>query len=356
MSKIEAIIKTRLKKLGPMTVKDFFSFVLYDSDYGYYSKRNILGKKGDFITGPETSQLFGETIAVWLVINANKFYNSKKINLCELGPGRGTLMNDMLRTIKKIDNNLFNKIKKIFFLESAKFFSDNLRNKFIKSQVVNDIGKLPKSRNIIIANEFFDAVPVSQYIFKKNSWHEKLVYINNKRELQFIVSKKKAKPNSFFPKNPIENQVFEFSEYTVNLLIIIFDLLSKFGGLFLIIDYAKKKDDYYGTLSAINNHKHVDPFFELGKTDISFKPDFNLVTKIARQRNCQVHGPISQSRFLQNMGINERVRSLVKSNPNHKNLLLAQLEKLVDSKYMGTTFKVIGISNNKKEKLMGFNE
>ena len=356
MPSIENILKDRVKRLGPMSIKDFFNYVLYDKSKGYYAKKNIIGKKGDFITAPETSQLFGEMIALWIFLNSNKIYHNKNINLCELGPGKGTLMKDLLRTIKKMNKDFYSKIIKVFFLDASLSFYNKLENIFSKTIIEDDIGKLPKGINIIIANEFFDAIPVNQYVFRNNNWYEKLVYLNKKKEFQFGLSKKEIVPNLFFPNNPKQNQVFEFSVYIVNLLKTMCNTIKKYGGIILIIDYAKKDKDLYGTLSAIKEHKHVKPFHKLGKSDISFKPDFGLIAKIAINNDCNFHGPISQSIFLQNMGIKYRFESLIKANPSLKKSLLLQVQRLTDNKHMGEIFKVISISNIKEKNLIGFNE
>ena len=356
MPSIENILKDKVEKLGPMPVKDFFNYVLYNKNNGYYVKKNIIGKKGDFITAPEISQLFGEMIAIWIVLNSYKIYKNKDINLCELGPGKGTLMIDILRTIKTLNIELYSKIENIFFLDDSLSFTDKLKNIFSKTIIENDIGKLPKGTNIIVANEFFDAIPVNQYVFRNNNWYEKLIYLNNKKEFEFGLSKKKMVPNLFFPNSPIQNQVFEFSEYIVNLLKAMCNSINKYGGIILIIDYAKQDNDLYGTLSVIKEHKYVKPFYKLGKSDVSFKPDFSLISKIAKDNNCNVHGPISQSYFLQNMGIKFRVENLIKVNPSLKRSLLLQLQQLIDANYMGEIFSVISISNIKEKKLIGFDE
>lgn len=356
MSNLENIIKNKIIKLGPMSVKDFYNFVLYNDKQGYYSKQNIVGKKGDFVTSPEISQLFGEVIAFWMILYLNKFDLNKEFNLCELGPGKGTLMSDILRTIKNVDDRMFVNLKKIFFLESSFCFLKTLKRKFLKAQIDDDIGKIPKGKNIIIANEFFDAVPVRQYIYQKNHWYERLVSLNEKEKLQFTLSKKIIKPNFFFPKKPINGQTFEISEYIINILDILCENIKKFGGILLIIDYAKNNKDLFSTLSAINDHKHVNPFYKLGESDISFKPDYNLISKIVHKNFCKVHGPVTQSKFLQTMGIKQRAESLIKQNPLFKEKIQTELKKLISSEFMGNTFKVICVSDKKQKEIAGFDE
>ena len=180
MLNIEKLLKKTIKKYGALTVKDFFNVVLYHEKFGYYRKKNIVGKVGDFTTSPEISQVFGEILCNSLLLNSSQFEKNKNISFIELGPGRGFLARDILRTIKKLDDNLFQKIKSIYFLEKSEIFFNNLKKLHNSINIINDIGKIPNTYNIIFANEFFDALPINQYFYTKKKWYEVLITLDRK--------------------------------------------------------------------------------------------------------------------------------------------------------------------------------
>ncbi len=297
MSNIESKLKKKISAFGSLTLKEFFTSVLYDKNDGYYAKKNIIGSKGDFITSPEISQVFGEMLSNWLMINSINYYADQTYNICELGPGRGTLMQDITRTIKSVDLATYNKIDNIFFYEESPSFINNLRSKIPKSKILKSLGEIPKNITFIIANEFFDAIPVDQYQFYEKNWYKNLVVINKKNQFQIVRSTKPSLINKYFPTEPKQNSIFEYSDYIYNILTFLFKHIKENGGMFLIIDYAKDRKEIYGTLSAINKHKKVSPFYKIGTSDISFKPDFNFFTQLAKDFECSVLGPVNQSYF-----------------------------------------------------------
>ena len=128
--KLEKLLKRSIKTNGFLALEEFFTLVLYHEKLGYYSKSNIIGKSGDFITAPEISQTFGEMIANWITLNLNYLKIEKKFSLCELGPGKGTLMQDITNTIMKLDILLYKKINNIFFFEKSPKFRSILKHQY----------------------------------------------------------------------------------------------------------------------------------------------------------------------------------------------------------------------------------
>lgn len=346
MQNLEKLLKKSIKSFGFLSVKDFFNIVLHHESFGYYRKNNILGKKGDFTTSPEISQVFGEVLCNSILLNSKLIEGYRNVSYIELGPGKGSLAEDILRTLKKLNHTLFLNIKNIYFLEKSEIFYSHLKKLFSSVNIIDDIEKIPNSYNIIFANEFFDALPVSQYVFTKQRWREVLITLNKKEEFIFSLSRKPTKINYCFPNNPSENYIFEYSEYMINLLESICQKVSQYGGIFFIIDYARNNKKNESSLSAIKNHKKVDVFHELGNCDVSHSPDFDLIKKICKNNNCRIFGPFSQSLFLQNYGINERIEFLIDKNPKLKNQLLLQKNRLIGEKYMGNIFKVLIITDN----------
>ena len=175
MTEIEKIIKKNIKSNGTISIEEYMTIALYHPKYGYYTKSNIIGKKGDFITSPEISQVFGELIATWLIFNSSNFFKYN-FNFLELGPGRAVLIQDILRTIKSLNTKLYNKIQHIYFLEKSKTLKSYLK-RINKSKIILDINQIEKKETFILANEFFDAIPVNQYIKIGKFWHERRVYL-----------------------------------------------------------------------------------------------------------------------------------------------------------------------------------
>ena len=336
------IIESNIKALGSLSLKEYMSLVLYHPLYGYYSKKNIIGNPGDFITAPEISQTFGELIANWIILNS-KSLMKKDFNYAELGPGKGTLSQDIFRTIKKLDIKLYKKINNIFFLEKSNSFINLLQAKFDKAIIIKDIIELKKKSTIIIANEFFDALPVNQYVYKNNFWYEKRIVLEN-NNLTFQLASKPTMKKFFFPEHAKDGDVYEYSEYSNYTVSNICKFMKKHNGALILIDYAKRINDTNGTLAAIHRHKHVSPFYMPGQVDLSVRPDFDLIKKIALLEKCKVFGPISQGSFLVNLGINERIKQLIKQNPELKNKLDSQRDRLINKDYMGENFKVLIIT------------
>ena len=350
MTEIEKIIKKNIKSNGTISIEEYMTIALYHPKYGYYTKSNIIGKQGDFITSPEISQVFGELIATWLVFNSSIFFENN-FNFLELGPGRAVLIQDILRTIKSLDTKLYNKIQHIYFLEKSKALK-HYQKKINKSKVILDINQIENKETFVLANEFFDAIPINQYIKIGEFWHERRIHLDDKGKFNFILSKSPVTKKLPFPSMAKEGFVFEYSNYAYLLLSQIFQKIKIYGGVFLIIDYAKSFDYGQNTLSFIYKHSHVSPFHCPGSTDISSKPDFNLIKSLAVKVNCKVLGPFSQNYFLTKLGIEIRFKKLIEANPNLSSSLLASKKRLVDKEYMGDIFKVLIITNKNNKDLI----
>ncbi len=350
MTEIEKIIIKNIKSNGSISLEEYMTLTLYHPKFGYYSKKNIIGKSGDFITSPEVSQVFGELIASWLIFNSSSFFKNK-FNFLELGPGRAVLIQDILRTLKSINLKLYDNVENIYFLENSLEFR-KYQKKIKKSKIISDIEEIEKKETFIIANEFFDAIPVNQYVKIGESWHEKRINIDKKNKLNFSLSTYPVKINLPFPSTDKKDYIFEYSTYMHLLLSNIFKRIDSYGGVFLIIDYAKNKKYTESTLSCIYKHTHVSPFFSPGLTDISTKPDFDFIKFLAFQNNCKVIGPLTQKYFLTKLGIELRFEQLIKANPKLSFSLNSSKKRLVDKKYMGEIFKILIITNKNNKDLI----
>ncbi len=343
----------KIKLHGPITVSDYMSDCLLAPKYGYYNKNNVIGAKGDFITSPEISQIFGELIGLAFV---DYYYKCKKPVspiLVDLGGGNGTMMKDALRATQQIDNILSKKIKPIF-IESSSSLIKKQKFNVPNSESYNDINKIPNGFSMLYANEFFDALPIHQFIKINNNWHERLIDIDSNNDLQFIYDKQPSPYQTILPEYLKNNQIIEFSPAIINIITSIIKRILEQGGIFLIIDYALNKKDIFGSLQAVKDHKYINPLLEPGECDLSTKVDFKLIIKIAKELKANVFGPIEQKDFLENLGINIRCQQLIKNNPDRKELILNDCKRLTSEREMGSLFKAMVITSKKSIQPAGF--
>lgn len=338
---------------GPLSISKFMEICLWDCDAGYYSKKQIIGKKGDFITSPELSQTFGELIGIWsLSYHLNKF-KGKKITLLELGPGKGTLVSDALRAIRKIRKN---KIEiEAYLLEKSSVLQSIQKKKLMGYNVkwINNIEKMPARPLIIIANEFFDALPINQYVKVRSGWRERKVAIKN-NDFYITLDKKIMRfKTNYFDSTPIGG-VIEYSFDSIKIISVICEHIKKFGSIALIIDYGETFG-FGDTLQAIRSHTPKFILDNPGESDLSSHVNFSILAKVALERDLFVSPIIEQFKFLKNLGIENRLDQLIKLNTEKKiESEINGIKKLIDPESMGTLFKVLAIFDSKGSNIEGF--
>lgn len=337
----EKLKKKLLSEKEGISLFEYINYCLYDEKDGYY--QNLFKVNHDFTTSPEISQLFGECVAIFLLFTKNIFEQKscKKISsIFEFGPGNGTLMHDIIRTIrKKYSLKKWNftliEISK-YLVEKQKALLSNFKNEtniywsknFAQSS--NDCG-------FYLCNEFFDALPINQFSINGK---RKIIMEDNKLKQVFL------KEHSLYSfKN--KNEIIEDSILIKKILFKIFGKIKKHGGIFLMFDYGplvKSKND---TIQAIYNRKKCHFLDHPCKSDITHHVDFKLFEKIGNKFDLHIYGPISQSKFLSIFGINERIEILLKNTTD-----LAQHEeiergfnRLTSLKEMGEIFKCMIFSN-----------
>ena len=352
--KIETKIKNLIKDCGPISISRYMEICLWDTDNGYYSSNEVLGEKGDFITSPEVSQTFGELIGLWAFSFHQQFINRNRMCITELGSGRGTLLKDAIRSIytvtKKhiaLDITILEKSQRLIALQK-----ENLRNNNVRW--ISDIKQLSSEPQIIIANEFFDALPIDQYVRGNEGWHEKKITINNGK-LCFTLDNKIWIPSDSIFSNFKIGDTLEYSEHCVSIFSDICNHLIKSDGVLLVIDYGNISG-VGDTLQAVNNHEIKSVLEKPGQSDLSSHVNFNFLKKIARKKKLYVSPLIYQQRFLLELGIKERLKSLTKNVSSPKaEKVTSEIKRLIDPDKMGTLFKVIAITKNKKH-LEGLNQ
>ena len=350
---IETKIKNLIKESGPISMSRYMEICLWDDENGYYNSNQVLGEHGDFITSPEISQTFGELIGLWALNFYQGFINRKRLCITELGSGKGTLLKDAIRTICKVTNNkidlditILEKSQRLITLQK-----ENLKNKSVRW--ISDIKGLSLEPQIIIANEFFDALPINQYVRTKEGWHEKKVTTKHGKLCFTLGNKIWVPSNSIFSNFKI-GDTLEYSEKTISIFSNICNHLIQHDGVLLVVDYGNISG-IGDTLQAVNSHKFESVLEKPGKSDLSSHVNFKLLKEIASKKKLYVTPVKEQQNFLLELGIKERVKSLSKNaSATIAETLDSEVNRLIDPDKMGSLFKVIAITKTKRH-LEGLN-
>ena len=346
-----------LKKNHKISLDKFINYCLYDKTKGYYMNKDPFGKDGDFTTGPNISRLFSEMIAIWTISFWKSLGSPKKFNLIELGAGNGEMMRIMIESFKRFPT----------FVSGCNIIIHEKSPSLIKKQKINIkfknvkwLANLKKTNNlpsIFLANEFFDAIPIKQFLKKGSIWFEKFVHISNNKRLSFIDKKvdiKKIEKKVNF--NISEKQDFiEYSPLGLKYLNDIFRVIKKNKGGLLIIDYGYFSDRMKDTLQAIYKKKYSKILENVGKSDITYNINFDLIKKISKKFQHLNVNFTSQKKFLISLGIHQRAEIISKNKTfTEKADIFYRLKRLIDEKEMGNLFKVMLIKSSDNNSQIGF--
>jgi NADH dehydrogenase [ubiquinone] 1 alpha subcomplex assembly factor 7 len=354
---LERIIKDRIAAAGPISVADYMELALTHPEFGYYMRRDPLGAQGDFTTSPEISQIFGELAGLWLA-RQWEVMGKPKAALIELGPGRGTLMADALRASKKI--NGFHDAISVHLVEKSPVLKQKqwhtLAGKHNRIEWHETLDDLPDMPWLLIANEFFDALPIRQFVYQKDAWHERMVGVEDDH-LAFVIPAK-AGIQLPFPLDSgqrLDNDaIVEHCQPALSITTRIASHLSAQGGAALVIDYgyAQGKGD---TLQAMHRHSYHDTLKNPGEADLTAHVDFAALAQAALQAGAKTFGPEPQGRFLMKIGAGVRVQKLcAQADSEQSAALISGLERLASPDKMGDLFKVMAIAAADHPKPEGF--
>ena len=347
----------RFKKNDLLTLDRFIEESLYNKNFGYYMKSDPFGKKGDFITAPNISILFSEMISIWIISFWENLNCPKQFNLVELGAGNGEMMKIMINTFNKFPQ--FKNSCNIKILEKSKLLK-RIQKKVIKDQKVKWLDDLDELNNlpcIFIANEFFDALPIKQFIKIKDKWHERYVeFINQKNQkfldipydMQNLEKKIKFKISS-------KQKFIEYSPLSSKYLKDITDKIKLNDGGVLIVDYGYIEKEMKDTLHAISKHKYINVLKNFGNSDITYNLSFHLISKIIKKLGSFYFAITTQKEFLTKLGILKRAEILSKNMLFSKKAdMYFRIKRLIDDRQMGNLFKVVFITNKKNKFKLGF--
>ncbi len=335
-TELDNIIRGIIQDNGPMSVATYWNLCLAHPQYGYYITRDPLGAAGDFTTAPEISQMFGEMVAVWLGERFHHMGAPSKIYVVECGPGRGTLMADIVRIGRVIPN--FMDAVSIHLIETSPALRAKQRTALADCQVTwhDTMDTVPNDAPImIIGNEFLDALPIHQYVFQDGQWFERVIGVGGDGTLQFGLN-----PSPFVPviQEQVSGDIFEYSPPREHFISDISARIASQGGAGLMIDYGHDVSACGDTFQAVKNHAYVDALSHCGDADLTSHVDFGRLKDISVAAGLQVTVQ-SQGDFLKHMGIEHRAAQLAQKSDG----VQADLHRLISDDGMGVLFRVMEI-------------
>ncbi len=308
-------IRSIIAETGPISVADYFAICLADQEYGYYRAREPFGRSGDFVTAPEISQLFGEMIGIFAVHAWQGHGEPGNVRLIEIGPGRGTLMADALRTIEQLAPALAGTLS-VDLVETSERLRGVQRQTLVRwkehTAWHDDFASVPEGFSLVVANEFFDAIPIRQFVRVEDGFRERMVTIDDTGQLRFSIGPAGIQADLLPDKgqNPPKDALFEVSPARTAIMLSLAERLVTHGGTALIIDYGHLNSNYGDTLQAIYRHEFDPPLHRPGEADLTSHVDFEALAMAALAAGAHVHRPLCQGDFLVGLGLLERAGSL----------------------------------------------
>lgn len=358
---IDSKIRQIIAENGHIKIDEMMREVLSLHSNSYYKTLKNIGSDSDFITSPEISQLFGEIIAIWAITKWKKIGRPDEFILLELGPGTGSLIHDFLR-VCNIEPD-FLRTMEIYLYDINLNFISKQREKLapLKKEIkwIDNFENLPSKPLIVIANEFFDALPIKQYIKVKKYWFEYIFitdpFTGNIQYNKMSIPEHLQIQLDMEHVNANDGAVFEESIESLAIIRELSRHVKNHGGSALIIDYGynikaenRKRSQYNSTLQAMKNHKYWPIIDTLGEADITAHVDFNALEKAAREQKIVKFDYCTQREFLLNYGIELRSKILQKSLSQEEHYIIdKQVERLVSPSMMGELFKVLSFTSLK---------
>ena len=324
-------IRELIARDGPIPVAEFMRLAASR----YYASGDPLGARGDFVTAPEVSQAFGELIGLWCAEVWRTMGAPDPVLLVELGPGRGTMMQDVLRAASAVP--AFRCALHVHLVEASPALAALQRAALPEAAQHGTLAEVPDAPMLLLANEFFDALPVHQYVCGR----ERLVGLDPSGALAFL---------------PAAGDIVERAPEREALAAEIARRIARAGGAALIVDYGYERGGG-DTLQAMRRHRSHDPLSDPGEADLTAHVDFAALARAAEAAGARAWGPVPQGEFLRRLGIEARAAALIAcATPDQAMLIRSGCRRLIDPREMGTLFKVLALTVPNLDPPPGFAE
>lgn len=324
---------------------DYMALALGHPEYGYYRKQDPLGAGGDFTTAPEISQVFGELVGLWAAVVWQQAGSPEHLLLVECGPGRGTLMSDALRAARTLPG--FLDAVDLHLVETSPALRTHQRKTLSACRPAwhDALDTVPEGPVILIANEFFDALPVRQFVRTDRGWAERRVGLGP-GGLQLVAGPTAAVDPAPNTETTEIGAVFETSPVSQEIVAGIARRIAVHGGAALIVDYGHAVTACGDTLQAVRAHGFADPLDNPGTCDLTAHVDFGALARQARNCGTQVFGPATQRAFLTSLGILQRTQRLARAAAaaGTADSIISATNRLIDPAQMGTLFRAMAIA------------
>lgn len=320
---------------GPMPLSHFIAAC----NAHYYGSRDPLGVDGDFITAPEISQMFGELIGLWAADLALRA-DARDFAWVELGPGRGTLSRDALAAMAQIGL-----APEVHLVETSPVLSETQAQLLPDAIGHEAVDTLPTDRPlIIIANEFFDALPVRQLTMTRDGWREMHVLLDHRSFKRHADGPRiDAELPASLARAPV-GSIWEVSPASAEIMTRLAGKIAAQGGAMLVVDYGYSGPALGDTLQAVKDHAFADVFADAGQQDLTTHVDFAALAKAAGDAGLTVHGLTGQGAFLEMLGIGPRAAALAQAQPERSADIETARNRLTASHEMGELFKVMAFT------------
>ncbi|MER0239080.1 class I SAM-dependent methyltransferase [Fulvimarina sp. MAC8] len=348
-------IAREISERGPVTVERFWEIALFDRRHGYYSAHEPFGRSGDFTTAPEISQMFGELIGAWCASAWAGLGRPSPFMLAEIGPGRGTLMADILRTLRRTapDCLAASRIRLVETSERlAALQASRLEGFDLPIKRVRQIRELEAMPTIIVANELFDAVPIRQAVLQEGRWHERVIGLESMGGFAFGAGKPldrlPAWLSAIGTRSFADGTVAEFSPAREALAVELGKRLHGNGGAGLFIDYGHTRSAVGDSFQAVAAHRYVPVLDNPGEADLTSHVDFASLANRFNEAGLKLSPPQTQGNFLLSMGLLERAGHLgAPLDEAGRNQIRADVQRLAGNgpQDMGDLFKVLAVSS-----------
>ncbi|WP_412546448.1 class I SAM-dependent methyltransferase [Maricaulis sp. MIT060901] len=351
-------IRDRIRDSGPISIASFMTEALFDPTEGFYATKDPIGAGSDFITAPEISQMFGELMGLWIMQSWDDMGRPERFNLVEMGPGRGTMMFDILRTGRALPD--FLKAVHVYLIEASAALKSvqakSLGTSGVQASWIQRLDQVPQGPCLIIGNEFLDCLPIRQAIKIEGKWYERMVGLVDEA-LSFVRGPQLNTDIEPIPASLLDAPDGALVELRPGDEQVLDQLVAHFEtspGRALFIDYGPADSETGDTLQAIRQHEKVEPLDQPGTADLTARVDFGQLSRNAQTLGLRVAGPVTQGDFLNGLGIEARAAALSQHAPEKRAQIARQLWRLTDPEEMGELFKLIVLDHESMPAPPGF--